>query len=245
MNNINDYREILKELYAPMLLKVKDSGYQGDVCSFCAQWGESYFRLEKDRRFMFVGRSVNGWIHDKLDIDILFGEGEDRIFNREDQMRWVKDREGNKTGYNTRHSAFWRVIRRITKSHLDIKGDDWVSHMVWSNLFKVSPHKSGMNPDLGLRDIQRNDCIQIFKRELEFFNPGHIIMFTGGWEGYYLKSLFGLERNAELPKPVRVIPWSKHETRQYAIDGRNFIVTKHPMGKPEDPHINAISELLS
>lgn len=245
MIDLKNHKAKLKQLYIPLLQKVNESNFANDSCVFCAQWGEHYFDLEPKQRIMFVGRSVNGWINNSLDADVLFGEGNDRIFNRGDQMRWVHEREHDKNKYNTKRSAFWRVVKKTTEAHLPKINDDWFSHVVWSNLFKVSPNNTGMNPNPKLRDLQREDCISIFRKELEIFKPEIVIMFTGGWEGFFLKNLMGLDKQNNLPEPDNVIPWSKYETKQYFVDNLNIIVTEHPMGKKEELHINALLELIA
>lgn len=59
---------------------------------------------------MFVGRATNGWVTDCEDVDVLFGDTEDAIFNHHDEIKWVENLLGNTNGYNTRKSAFWHKV---------------------------------------------------------------------------------------------------------------------------------------
>lgn len=97
----------LKPLYAELLPKITT---KKDICPFCLQWG-SNFPKEKNSGILFVGKATNGWITTSRDPDTLFGDTCDRIFARHDQMKWVHNHEGNEH-YNTRNSAYWRVIKK-------------------------------------------------------------------------------------------------------------------------------------
>ncbi len=249
MESIEKFKCDLREIYEPILDAVGESKFKESSCVFCAQWGEAFLSQNKDQKFMVVGRAVNGWIHNKLDADVLFGNGEERIFNRPDQIEWVQTSYDNSEGYRTSRSSFWRVVKTIAiKSH-GRTHKDWYSNVAWSNLFKVAPNRIGGNPNKKLRDIQRKYCIAIFLKELETLNPDVIIMFTGGWEGYFLKHILGLGKEKSLPDPIHKVTWAgKYLSKLYVITcfgkKRKFIVSEHPMGKKEDSHIEAILKLI-
>lgn len=96
-------RNELKPLYENLLKNMAEFDY--DKATFCLQWGEN-FPLEKHCGVMFVGRATNGWVTDFEDVEVLFGDSEDAIFNRHDQMKWVENLSGNTenaTGTGTCH----------------------------------------------------------------------------------------------------------------------------------------------
>ena len=152
-------RKELKPLYENLLKNVAEFD---EKATFCMQWGEN-FPLEKHSGVMFVGRATNGWVTDCENVDVLFSDSEDAIFNRHDQMKWVENLSGNTKGYNTRKSAFWRVIKKITK---ELYPEPWYSHVAWSNVCKVAPWKGG-NPNDSLYYAQLGDCKKIFAKEIE------------------------------------------------------------------------------
>lgn len=49
---------------------------------------------------------------------------------------------------------------------------------MWSNLYKVSP-LLGNNPNWKLQQIQQRACIEILRKELEVYQPTHILIITG------------------------------------------------------------------
>ncbi|TKD60537.1 hypothetical protein [Flavobacterium sp. ASW18X] len=249
MGTIEKFRKNLLENYKPMLDKIAKSKYKESSCVFCAQWGETFLDVSEEAKVFFVGRAVNGWIHNIIDSEIIFGSSDDRLFNRPDQLKWVVTSYGKTNGYNPKKSAFWRVVKRVAIEMQAIHDSNWHKKIAWSNLFKVAPNQTGGNPNIKLRNIQREYCISIFKKELEFFNPEIIVMFTGGWEGYFLKNLMGIDRMENLPEPKKVIGWGdKYESSVFEIDcfgeKRKFIVSQHPMGKKEFPHVEAILKLM-
>jgi hypothetical protein len=81
-------------------------------------WPMIGYRFDGD--LMVVGRAVNGW---NTELTVEDARNEDRVAQRTDHvrerserdgMRWVTDLAGNRDGYNTNSSAFWRVNRRIS-----------------------------------------------------------------------------------------------------------------------------------
>jgi hypothetical protein len=127
-----------------------------------------------DGALLVIGRSVNGWVDDwtarrladpvtrRAAVEWLRTDAEpaDRC-----RMLWVTDLWGAKSGYSTARSAFWRVLRRIVLSDPAVVPDEdqWSSHLVWTNLYKVSPG-AGWNPVADLQRTQRHDAIELLKR---------------------------------------------------------------------------------
>jgi hypothetical protein len=209
-----------------------------DVCTFCIQWGEN-FPFAKNEGILFVGKCVNGWASKETDANILFGDPnkQDTIFARPDQMKWVKDLEGDNDVYNTNKSAFWRVIKRVSQNLYP--KDDWYSYVAWSNLYKLSPFEGG-NPSEALCEEQLGACRKIFEKEIEIFSPKYVVMFTSGWEH---KFLYHLNDNNHTKSELKE-KWDDYETKLFRIKDVIFIVSKHPERKPEDEHVEAITKLI-
>ena len=110
MNGLTEkLKEALEPLYKELLKIAKPTD-----CAFCMQWGKNY-PTEQNAGILFVGKAVNSWITDEKEIDVLFGNGSESIFDRADQMQWVEDMEGGEDVYNTRKSAFWRDIKQVSQ----------------------------------------------------------------------------------------------------------------------------------
>ena len=227
-------RNELKPLYEKLLKNVAEFDY--DKATFCLQWGEN-FPLEKHCGVMFAGRATNGWVTDCEDVDVLFGDSEDAIFNRHDQMKWVENLSGNTKGYNTRKSAFWRVIKKITK---ELYPEPWYSHVAWSNVCKVAPWKGG-NPNDSLYYAQLSDCKKIFAKEIELLSPKVVVLFTGEeWAIDLLRYM-----NGEVgTKSIYKQKWANYVCKVYQINGVIYIRTEHPQGKSEDAHAQCIVDIV-
>lgn len=235
-------RKELKPLYENLLKNVAEFEY--DKETFCMQWGEN-FPFEEHSGVMFVGRATNGWVTDCEDVDVLFGDSEDAIFNRPDQMKWVENLSGNTEGYNTRKSAFWRVIKKITKELYpeELYPEPWYSHVAWSNVCKVAP-KEGRNPNPNdyLYDAQLSDCKKIFAKEIELLSPKVVVLFTGErWSSNLLTYMNGEVET----KSIYDQEWANYyECKVYQINGVIYICTEHPQGKSEDAHVQCIVDIV-
>jgi len=208
-----------------------------DICIFSLQWGNN-FPAEKNSGFLFVGKAVNGWVSDETDVHELFNmENPDRIFARDNQMEWVNNLEGNTKGYNTRKSAFWRLIKEVTKSYYPEK---WQSNIAWTNLYKVAPGDGG-NPNTKLQKTQQKYCFELLEKEIEILSPKYVVMLTSGWEWPFLMHLNGKEKLNTLSEKK----WGDYKTSMIEINGVKFIISHHPQGKNEWKHKQAIVELIA
>jgi hypothetical protein len=234
MINKDIVKEELFHLYQGLLNK---NTFE-NICAFCIQWGTN-FPSEKNKGILFIGKAVNGWITDEIDVNILFGESAESIFARSDQMKWVHNLESNDNGYNTKKSAFWRVIKQVAQNQNIYKKDEWYSYIAWSNLCKLAPFKGG-NPSNPLYYEQLVTCQEILKKEIEIFSPKFVVMFTSGWEKDFLYFLNDNKEN----KIKKKINWDSYETKLYEINGVVYIVSQHPQGKNETKHINTIVKLI-
>ncbi|MDR1381865.1 MAG: hypothetical protein LBJ47_10380 [Tannerella sp.] len=230
-------KSALLPLYGELLKRNPAGNSPEDLCAFCAQWGSEFPEKEKEG-ILFVGKATNGWLSDSTDINVLFGDSCGRIFDRDDQMRWVDTLEGNRREYNTRKSAFWRVIKGVSRR---LYPEDWYAHVAWSNLYKLSPYIKKGNPDSRLRGEQLAVCKKILEKEIEILSPKHVVMFTYDWECCFLKYL----NDGKAPECVATEVWDRYKTCVYRIGDTIYIVSPHPQGKEEKGHIAVIDKLLN
>lgn len=207
-----------------------------DYGLFCLQWGKNFPQTQKSG-ILFVGRAINGWINNYHDVDVLFGESNDRIFARHDQMEWVHNLEGNTNGYNTNSSAFWRVIKGVSQ-HLYSK--EWYNNVAWSNLCKAAPAESG-NPSESIFFDTLKLNREILRVEIDTLSPKFVIMLTNNnWAKHYLRWLNDDQENHSITKA----DWGDYTAKLYLIKGTYFIVSEHPMKKEEQSHIESIISLI-
>jgi len=223
----------LKPIYKDLLSNIQTDK---DIYTFCAQWGKN-FTDKNNERILFVGKATNGWITKSEDIETLFGKDDERIFDRADQMDWVNNLKGNKKGYNTNNSAFWRVIKKTAESVLNT--NDAIPKIAWSNIYKVSYHKG--NPDEKLKRMQKESCKLILEKEIELMSPKFVVFLTSGWEEVFIKYLNG----GTEPKPIETVKWKdKHFSKSYKIGEITYITSVHPQGKNEEEHVKVLSKLM-
>lgn len=154
------------------------------MTGFLAMRGEAY-----DGGLMVVGRATNGWT-DGVSPNDLSSPGsitryaalvQESVADGGDcPLSWVTRTWGAKEGYNPARSAFWRCIQHVTRGLgiVDSAAADWSSHLVWSNLYKLSPAEGG-NPNDALCDAQRQGCLDLFNLELNTYRPSRVLLLTG------------------------------------------------------------------
>ena len=161
---------------------VEGRNMKDNLTGFLAQEGRFY---EHSDGLMVVGRAVNGFEHDIDPIDFNDSGYREEHANellqmtcqRDDQpcpMEWVTT-EKWKRGL----PAFWRVVRGVTRG-LGIsnpESEDWPSHLVWSNLYKVSPAGGG-NPNNSLCNAQYDGCKKLLQCEIQDYRPRHLLFLT-------------------------------------------------------------------
>lgn len=232
-NRASMLKNVLMPLYAELLQDVASINYE--KCTFFPQWGER-FPLENKSGILVVGRACNGWHSLSQDVNVLFGDSEESIYNRKDQMKWVEDFAGNKEGYNTNKSAFWRVTKRIAQCFYP---KEWYSYVAWSNVCKVSPERGNPNDTLYYAQLER--CQKIFETEMSILSPRVVVMFTGyNWAVDFLSFL----NNKLKPESIKHLNWDKYTSKVYLINDIYFIVTEHPQGKKEGLHSECIANYI-
>ena len=232
---MNSFKQDFKSLYTELLDSI--APFKQDLYPFAMQWGPKYHQTPQGKpRLLFVGKATNGWVTNSRDIDVLFGDPDEEttIWERSCQMLWADDRS---QGHNVNKSAFWRVIRRVAQPWF---GAEWLHHIAWSNLYKVSFRKG--NPSGQLQDAQREVCIRILEAELKALQPTHVCFLTSGWEVPFIRALGAYEQREIAQK----LKWgTKHHSHLHTMPNRKIITSFHPQGKQEAPHAAAISKFIN
>ena len=240
-----DYSRFVESCYRPFTKQnfifqkdlIQRTGFSYSKAFFCMQWGRNFPESEH-AGILFVGRATNGWITDEEDIDVLFGNTADRIFNRDDQMQWVENSEGNNNGYNSRRSAFWRVIKRVSEYYYP---EDWSSYIAWSNVCKVAPFNGG-NPNNELYYAQLETCLKILEIEIEQLSPRIIVFLTGeNWVQDFLSYL----NHENYDQAIECKSWGEYKSTAYLIKNTIMICSEHPQGKNENLHSKAIIDIIN
>lgn len=222
-----------REIFASKVLNAvkQQAGRLGntEITGFLAMEGQAY-----DRGLMVVGRAVNGWTEGITPSQLGAPAASERYARLVQEsvsgngmcpMRWVTKSWGVDEDYNTNRSAFWRCIRRVVGEIgiADVKDAGWPSHLVWSNLYKVSPACGG-NPSNVLCEIQIPGCIELLTLEFRTYRPSRVLFLTGiNWADPFLK------KAAELQECER-FKYVKCVGNMY---GARCVIAVHPQGKPE------------
>jgi hypothetical protein len=197
---------------------------------------------------MVVGRAVNGWtkgmlpqeFKDDKNIEILL----DDVFKsvtagQPCPMQWVSQCWGNYDhDYNTRKSAFWRVIRRVVDELeiADVERPEWPSHLVWSNLYKFAPAVGG-NPSATLCAMQLDECESLLQEEIHAYRPKRILFLTSlGWVEPFM---------AKIEAETKAIPEQQYVEavgKLVAPHGSQscIVVAAHPQAKKEDVWVGEV-----
>lgn len=141
------------------------------------------------------------WVHRSVTENVLGATMDGKC-----PMLWVTSLEGktnpdrhqftqspHDSDYNTRRSDFWAVIRdvvgRLGIANVD-EDDNWPSHLIWSNLYKIAPFAGG-NPDRELQTAQFNGCANLLAWELEEYRPRRLLFLTGWnkWADRFLERI--------------------------------------------------------
>jgi hypothetical protein len=191
-----------------------------------------------DGSLMVVGRSVNGWIDDWPIGDLEEPVARAAIIRemradaeRSDRCRmlWVTDAAGRGGNYNTRRSAFWRVLHELALHYTGAAEEDWPSNLAWTNLFKVAP-AAGWNPGADLQRAQRDAAAALLRIEIETLQPRRLLALTGRWWiGSFLETL-GAE-----------VTWREGLVEGVGRHGDTaLVIAKHPMTKPHSAFVQEV-----
>ena len=219
----------------------------GKLTGFLAMEGRSY---SSSGGLMVVGRAVNGWMDGYLpeefaDRDIRENHASDlqeKSVGQSCPMTWVTKQWGATHVYNSRKSAFWRVIKQVTE-RLEISkpgSEDWPSHLIHSNLYKLSP-AAGRNPGNSLVDAQLCGCKQLFKRELQDYCPKYLLLLTGkDWAEPFLDIFQDVDVSSMGQYVCCTASW-------YSSSGiaTRVVVAVHPQGKPEQNWVDEVIQAMN
>lgn len=207
---------------------------------------------------MVVGRATNDW-RTHISWNCLGSDKSRKEYTQEVvrtnsdsegkcPMVWVKELWGNtehnqkyNTFYNTKRSAFWRVIQKVT-SYIPITEDEsnFSSWLVWSNLYKLSPISG--NPGANLRCLQLEGCKSSFKREIDVFRPGRLLLLTGlSWAEPFLEELCIDSKDDGDLEHVEL----KGRLHYSKKNSASLVVAEHPQGKKEDIWIDQVMKAFS
>ena len=193
LNKITEFDILDQDILRPVGKAELRSTHEQELTVFLADRGNLY-----NRELMIVGRALNGGWWDvkhslladpevcKEEAQKIAKESATRYKGLECPMQWVV-RERPKD-----NSAFWRVIRQVVE-RLDIVGGEdfdntWPSHLVWSNLWKVSPAIGGNPRSNKLFDAQFPGCKKLLNHEIRTYEPMRLLFITGGdWAWPFLK----------------------------------------------------------
>lgn len=227
-DNVEVTRRLAELVFRPVAAKRHEFP---DLARFCSLRGCRY-----QGQLMVVGRAGNGW-KDVGWAPKEASEPEDleRIACKlsEISMSWVTDRwRSPPPDYNTRRSAFWRVIRSVSLKLVEgACEDDWPTRLVWSNLYKVAPWAGG-NPSAALQRVQRAGCKELLNLEISAFRPKRVLFLTGwNWAEKLLDASPGMRRppGAQLVEKV----WDRPLASEPGSPVSRFVVAAHPQGKSE------------
>lgn len=228
--------------YLNLLNQLKNSKYKNgsqSLCCFNAQRGNEY-----NKNLMVVGRAVNGWYNEfelnNLNVESMVNEIFKQTTTSDCPLKWVENSWGSKEGYNTKSSAFWRVIKQVSQRLNDTSSSTgWASKIVWSNLYKIAPSSTG-NPSDSLCDKQFVPCNELLLAEIEEYRPRVIVFFTGlDWFNGFLNEAVSLSRNKEHSLV------EAHGILKINDEDVIIIIAKHPQGKPETEMVNEILSITS
>lgn len=190
----------LKDYYEKLIREIKEShNNEEKIAGLAPLVGSNY--TSSRSKLLVCGRAVNGWKSldlSRSDADIYEMmcniHPEDRVHGCE--LNWIKRSRLNwdnniKNGYNYRKSSFWNGTRDVLKAlegGSEMAKKNWPSLLAWSNIYKISPAKTG-NPNNELRRIQIPQCKVILQKEIELLQPKNILFITGDWGKNILHSL--------------------------------------------------------
>ena len=242
-------KELFDELLKVIAEKRNDFPETKDkikLTAFSAVQGPNY---SKDGSFMVVGRAANQWAIGWLPDKVASAEGRKEILDDvyiqgEDKKLFTSDVWGDEEQYNTHKSAFWRVTELVTKELQIVNAEGvWRDHLIYSNLYKISPFKGG-NPSDKLCATQERLCSELLMEELAQWTPKRVLFLTGMkyWAKPFTEYLRVETRgHAETMKHVEYtgklfLPQSGSTS--------NIVVAQHPQGK-KGGEIEIVNEIKS
>lgn len=181
-------------------------------------------------QLLVVGRFVNDWDESWPRQDILADPGE--FVEKVLRLGPLEElfRANQKLCKYSRRSPFWLTLRAVATGEGFNLGNDWISKVAYSNLYRFG-YKSGNPPD-SLCHVQQSGCVQLLADEISTFKPSRILLLTGwDWAQWFLgpRGIPLVEErhrdgNAECVGTIAVGSTTTH-----------VVVSKHPQGKKREP----------
>lgn len=200
---------------------------------FLPEVGSEY---QVGKGLMICGRAAR-WSQDDYTHDEYLTSSRarvERIFGAEEQIEWAEKSRSCREGYNTARSPFWRVIREVSlKKYSEA---DWYKHIIYNNLYRVSADD---RPTDSFCYDQIEICSKLLVNEIEYFAPKAVLCLTGMC---WAKEV--LEEAGISVEVSRTIPWGNYAVSVVESDMTTFLISEHPQGKREKPHVDAILEGL-
>lgn len=226
-------KHTLMPLYAELIDSVK--GFIEDNTYFsCIQWGEE-FPFSTNEGILFYGRAANTTDGDyDLDAKSMFCSDE-RIFNREDQMKWALN-------YNEKFVELIKLVSSHYYPH-----NKWNENIAWSNIAKVS---NGVQVPSGKYWASQYETDnKILLAEMNILSPKVVVMITGWNRNRTYCCIYDDD-----PNPLEEKTWYcgnnfSCKSAAFIQDGFLYIVTDRPDARDESQnhiieHANCIIELI-
>ena len=257
--------ELIRRQFDELLQTVPDwkrGKADAKLTAFCTMVGSK----AEHRELMVVGRAVNGWddVWTKEEItndakrqaivatglagaESLVGRGRGKDLMLDIIRYWHEPVpesicEGYQ-GYRFNRSAFFRVTRSVIEKLTTTTPEDWAAHLIWTNLYKVSPAGGG-NPPSSLATLLFERSAALLSTEIVVCRPKRVLFLTGrDWVDPFLEHLGDVEIEA-----LHERQGLTERCGRLRIKGHEppvtFVVAKHPQGKPEHEMVGRIQSMF-
>ena len=172
----------------------------------------------------------------------------------------LDEKEKDAGNYHVAKSAFWNYSKSVWDSLNNRKestwNERWFEKIVWTNLYKIAPtivsekgdeeKKDGANPNVTESKTQQMACLELLKKEIEYFEPTHILFVTGveGWYDNFNDAENGLENHFNAANIIETKGEYVERTAEYIIKGNicKVAVICRPEGREKEAFVNEAVE---
>lgn len=211
---------------------------------FLCTVGKKYF-AEPEKRFLLVGRTINGWESDTYENLVEYIE--------DTPWKWLLDNNGK----THNRASFWRTAKNISSEIMKTENYDYLDHIAWSNLFKMS-YKNGGNPLATDIKLQLDIAIELLAYEINTLRPRYILFCT---DDYWTKEFLSFSKSDtvnDVKDVFSLLPnavWSGWSNQNAGGDSAvlavgaltwndgfvtKLVISRRPERKPEAPYIGAV-----
>ena len=202
-----EFKDIYKELEKKRK-KIEDEYGPSNTDGLFKTYVGKEYEPDSSKSLMVVGKATAGW--DRID-----AEG----FVMEEVV----------TGeYN---SAFWRfIIKLSTELNNTDYHKDALQRIVWSNIMKIGIY--GGNPYGDAYTYQRELCIELLKKEIEYLKPARLVFVTGDDYLYDVLQVIGIGKQIVCIDDEKMKPEAYKLKLQpkSLIKNCSVFLTRHPQG---------------